>query len=67
MSFTEVPGLKGKVYVPEIESGQMRKHRCRDCFSCQLCSDDRCALCLEAKPCRHLKSLDRQQNPSAKA
>lgn len=58
MAFTEVPGLMGKVYVPEKESGQMRKHCCRDCFSCQMCSDDRCALCLDINPCFPLKSLD---------
>ncbi|MFC1799133.1 hypothetical protein ACFLZL_04945 [Thermodesulfobacteriota bacterium] len=56
MPFTTVPGLPGKVYVPEMESGTERKHHCKDCFSCQVCSDDRCNLCMEVEPCHCRKS-----------
>ena len=44
MPFVTIPGLKGKVYVPESDNTG-KKHPCRDCFSCQHCSDDRCAVC----------------------
>lgn len=44
MPFTSRPGLNGKVYVPVQHPGQ-RKHDCRNCYSCQVCSDDRCSLC----------------------
>jgi rubrerythrin len=49
MPFIEQIGLKGKIYVPEKIPGQCSKHPCRDCFSCQLCSDDRCNACLNKK------------------
>ncbi len=43
-SFVPCPGgLPGKCFVPPADA--QRKHPCRDCFSCQWCSDDRCALC----------------------
>jgi hypothetical protein len=46
MPFTTVRGLKGKVYVPDPPKEGTRKHSCKDCYSCQLCSDDRCSVCL---------------------
>ena len=46
MPFVRYPGLEGKVYVPEKVSADAKKHPCRDCFSCQMCSDDRCRSCL---------------------
>jgi hypothetical protein len=45
MPFVKMPGVTGKVYVPEKPPEKMKKHECRDCFSCQMCSDDRCTLC----------------------
>jgi hypothetical protein len=45
MSFKTVRGLKGKVYVPDPAAQGTRKHTCLDCYSCQLCSDDRCRVC----------------------
>jgi hypothetical protein len=48
MGFMRVPGLSGKVYVPEPCPAGGRKHACRDCFDCQRCSDDRCRLCRPA-------------------
>gem|GEM_PF-1881200 len=44
MAWQTVPGLAGKVFVPEPEAGQ-KKHRCPDCFACQRCSDERCGVC----------------------
>ncbi|MGD2150534.1 MAG: hypothetical protein PVJ20_03635 [Desulfobacterales bacterium] len=49
MKFVSVPGLKGKVYVPEKQPVSLKKHPCKDCYFCQLCSDDRCAVCLGSK------------------
>jgi len=46
MPFISRPGLNGKIYVPEQLAGK-KKHNCNACFSCQVCSDDRCNLCLE--------------------
>jgi hypothetical protein len=46
MPFVRYPGLAGKVYVPERASADAKKHPCRDCFSCQMCSDGRCRSCL---------------------
>ena len=45
MPFESVPGLKGKVYVPEESREGSKKYSCQDCFSCQQCSDDRCRVC----------------------
>jgi len=47
MPFITLPGFKGKLYVPENDPECLRKHGCKHCFSCQMCSDDRCALCLK--------------------
>jgi len=52
MPFVTVPGLKGKVYVPEQQSTALKKHRCKDCYSCQMCSDDRCNVCRRQQECR---------------
>ncbi len=51
MAFVSVPGLKGKVYVPDESRGGSKKHPCQDCFSCQQCSDDRCRVCLSLRQC----------------
>ena len=45
MTFVRVPGLKGKVYVPEESGSSPKKKPCNDCFSCQQCSKDRCRVC----------------------
>ncbi len=49
MPFIKIPGLEGKVYVPEEDLKVPKKHSCKDCFSCQMCTDDRCMLCREQK------------------
>lgn len=43
MAFERIAGIPGKCYRPE--GCGRRKHPCRDCFSCQFCSEERCALC----------------------
>ncbi len=45
MAFTNVRGLRGKVYQPEPSQVEFQKHPCKDCYSCQRCSDDRCRMC----------------------
>jgi len=49
MPYIRIPGIVGKVYVPEKEPDSQKKHPCKDCFHCQWCSDDRCHLCLRGK------------------
>ncbi|MBT3387403.1 MAG: hypothetical protein HN417_05690 [Desulfobacula sp.] len=49
MPFVEIPGLPGKVYVPEKKNNCCKKHPCNDCFSCEYCSDDRCNVCRSSK------------------
>jgi hypothetical protein len=51
MPFITLPGFEGKLYVPEHDPSVRRKHNCENCFSCQMCSDDRCTLCLKAENC----------------
>ncbi|HOO39413.1 MAG TPA: hypothetical protein PLV78_13925 [Deltaproteobacteria bacterium] len=50
MAFVRMKGVKGLVYVPEENSG-LKKHPCKDCYACQMCSDSRCMLCLKEEPC----------------
>jgi hypothetical protein len=52
MPFVDIAGLKGKVYVPEGASDQPKKHSCRDCFACQVCSDERCDVCRNRGGCK---------------
>jgi len=45
MAYRRIKGFKGLVYEPEPD--QMgSKHKCKDCFCCQWCSDSRCEPCL---------------------
>lgn len=49
MAFVRVPGLPGKVYVPDARPKNRKKHPCRDCYACEFCSDDRCRVCRRGK------------------
>lgn len=49
MAWKTIPGLIGRVYVPEVHKDAHKKHDCKDCFCCQICGDDRCSLCEEAE------------------
>ena len=46
MPWIKMRGVDGLVYEPEPQPAGQRKHNCRDCFYCQMCSDARCAVCL---------------------
>ncbi|MFH1982007.1 MAG: hypothetical protein ABIL58_09185 [Pseudomonadota bacterium] len=45
MPFIIMPGITGKVFVPEGCLITAKKHPCADCFACQQCADERCAIC----------------------
>ena len=45
MPFTRIPGVVGKVYVPESRPNHLKKHPCHHCYACQMCGDDRCRVC----------------------
>ena len=45
MAFVKLPGLQGKLYIPEKQNNCKKKHPCKDCYSCDYCSDDRCRVC----------------------
>jgi len=47
MGLTKITGFKGKVFIPDEEPA-VRKHNCKDCFVCQMCSDERCEVCLKS-------------------
>ena len=45
MAWQTVPGLTGKIFIPECRSEGKKKNPCPDCFACQQCSEDRCRVC----------------------
>ena len=57
MPFVKMPGVIGKVYVPEPIPGRTQKHPCPDCFACQQCSEDRCRVCRSAAAVRSSNGL----------
>lgn len=69
MPFVRMPGITGKVFIPEECLITEKKHRCSDCFSCQQCTDDRCAVCrgeTEKKRGARHKGVACQQAPLKK-
>ena len=56
MPFIKIEGFTGNIYVPE-KNFMKKKHPCKDCYSCQFCSDERCELCL-GKSSRGKKNND---------
>lgn len=50
MAWVSVPGLNGKIFLPDSDNREKKKHPCKGCFSCQMCSDDRCHACLGNGP-----------------
>jgi hypothetical protein len=44
MPWQTIPGITGKIYIPETVPGG-KKHPCADCFDCQNCSRQRCRMC----------------------
>ena len=69
MPYKNISGFKGKLYIPE-EGNNHKKHDCKDCFSCQMCSDRKCELCLNKKKLdsgfvsvnRNIKSISRRSH-----
>ena len=51
MGFKPAPNIKGRVFVPDETEGVRKKHSCRDCYQCQMCSEDRCQVCRNAHAC----------------
>ncbi|HEY1405583.1 MAG TPA: hypothetical protein VF857_03150 [Spirochaetota bacterium] len=49
MPFVRIEGEEGLFFVPE--ESETKKHPCPDCYSCQWCADERCALCLKRAKC----------------
>lgn len=49
MAFQSIPGIEGKVFVPD-KGCRAAKHPCRECYACQQCSDDRCRVCRRDDP-----------------
>jgi hypothetical protein len=45
VGFVKVPGLIGRVYVPEAHPDDAQKYPCRDCYVCQMCGENRCTVC----------------------
>lgn len=60
MPFEQLPDGLGRIYVPEQQTN--KKHPCRDCFSCQWCSDERCKICRPGKPCSCKKKNVEEKN-----
>jgi hypothetical protein len=52
MAYYTIPGFEGKIYFPDENNNEFKKYDCQDCFSCQMCSDDRCATCLKKNSCK---------------
>jgi len=57
MPFIEIKGVKGLVWEPEACGA--KKHKCRDCHSCQWCSDERCTLCLRERKKKYKKKKEK--------
>ena len=49
MEFEKSKILPGLVFVPQRKPGRQQKYGCRDCFSCQMCGEERCKLCRPGK------------------
>ncbi len=45
MAWLRIPGVTGKVYVPEATGQIPKKHPCKACFACQWCDETRCQVC----------------------
>jgi hypothetical protein len=65
MPFVNVPGLKGKVYVPDQDPDTPKKNPCPDCFSCQMCAENRCHVCLRQKGHKHACKCNTSETPGS--
>ena len=51
MGFKPASNIQGRIFIPEEEDVDARKHACPDCFKCQMCGEERCQVCRHAGPC----------------
>jgi hypothetical protein len=49
MAFQKATQISGLIYVPERRHGVLTKYGCNDCFACQMCSSERCKLCISER------------------
>ena len=49
MPYIRIPGVEGLVWDQEPVPASLKKHDCKDCFSCQWCSNESCEMCLGSK------------------
>ena len=63
MAWINVPGLPGKVYVPDCSGQPHKKHPCKTCFSCQWCDETRCQLCRDKSAVTEGNPLHNESTP----
>lgn len=73
MAWITIPGLAGRVYVPDHDGQAPKKHSCPTCLSCQWCDETRCRVCRGAPveddtgptthPCSRHKQLSADKQP----
>ena len=64
MPFITVPGLTGRLYVPETPPEEKKKHACPDCFACQNCGPARCHICRSGKRDGRISIRDKMEGNS---
>jgi hypothetical protein len=62
MAYYTIPGFEAKVFAPETNHCEGRKYNCADCFSCQMCSDERCNTCINKVNCRKKMHPDLEES-----
>ena len=58
MVFKPAPNIKGRIFIPEEETPTRKKHTCPDCYTCQMCGEERCRVCRSEtgdRPCALLR------------
>jgi hypothetical protein len=63
MAFITIPNIKGKIYIPETKPQTLKKQKCHDCFSCQICSESRCQVCMSEESCKNKKPSENNISP----
>ena len=76
MAWVTLPGLAGKVYVPDDTGRQPKKHPCSTCYACQWCDENRCQVCRDggsehagngSRPCCNSNQTLYPSNPKSQA
>ena len=52
MGFIPAPNIPGRVFVPDENPVERKKHICPDCYQCQQCGEERCQVCRADRECR---------------